>query len=101
MSLKGMPKAGLRSDRLHAAFAGADIDAVGFVFLQNISAGTLYDVQYSGIPTDQASFSLATSLVHANGIMRPHSASCIASAYASLIQSLDQTMLSTCTGRLV
>ncbi|CAK0786785.1 hypothetical protein CVIRNUC_009999 [Coccomyxa viridis] len=40
-----------------AARRGADIDAVGFVFLQNISAGTLYDVQYSGIPTDQANSS--------------------------------------------
>ena len=34
--------------------AGADIDAVGFVFLQNVSATVLYNVTYSGIPTDQA-----------------------------------------------
>lgn len=27
---------------------------MGFVFLQNISATVLNDVQYSGIPTDQA-----------------------------------------------
>ena len=35
--------------------AGADIDAVGFVFLQNISASVLYHVSYTGIPTDQVS----------------------------------------------
>lgn len=36
------------------AFAGADIDAVGFVFLQQIAASALYNVTYSGIPTNQA-----------------------------------------------
>ena len=34
---------------------GADIDAVGFIFLRNISASVLYNVSYSGIPTDQVS----------------------------------------------
>lgn len=34
-------------------YAGADIDAVGFVFLRNISALVLYNVTYTGIPTDQ------------------------------------------------
>ena len=34
--------------------AGADIDAVGFVFLQQIAASSLYNVTYSGIPTNQA-----------------------------------------------
>ncbi len=39
--------------------AGADIDAVGFVFLQQIAESALYNVTYSGIPTNQACSTLS------------------------------------------
>lgn len=44
----------MRGLRVFLVHAGADIDAVGFVFLQNVSATVLYNVTYNGIPTDQA-----------------------------------------------
>ena len=41
--------------------AGADIDALGFIFLRTAVSSILTDVQYDGLPTDQVRLSTVTN----------------------------------------